>query len=206
MITKTFKGASDWAGTFAYMENNELVIGENAHDKVAYTFRGSLEAFRNSRDYLKLAARNQPLLDDINYYYNYVYKPKKNSEDATMNNTEALIGRLTKHSDDYYKQKTQDFEQVAKDDCLAAADKLYMYSNSEITDKLSAGSGVESRSTRTTKLCEIKVTEGADSLKELVYQLTANGYIVQSSPVWKEFPKTGLDYWMIAIFDKEEKQ
>lgn len=58
----------------------------------------------------------------------------------------------------------------------------------------------------TNKLCEIKVTEGADSLKELVFQLTANGYIVQSSPVWKEFPKTGLDYWMIAIFDKEEKK
>jgi hypothetical protein len=121
-----------------------------------------------------------------------------------MNNTEALIGRLTKHSDDYYKQKTQDFEQVAKD-CLAAADKLYMYSNSEITDKLSAGSGVESRSTRTTKLCEIKVTDGADSLKELVFQLTANGYRVDVAPVYKEFPKTGLDYWMIAIFDKEEK-
>lgn len=56
-----------------------------------------------------------------------------------------------------------------------------------------------------TKLCEIKVTEGADSFKELVYQLTANGYRVDAAPVYKEFPKTGLDYWMIAIFDKEEK-
>lgn len=54
-----------------------------------------------------------------------------------------------------------------------------------------------------TKLCEIKVTEGADSFKELVYQLTANGYRVDAAPVYKEFPKTGLDYWMIAIFDKE---
>ena len=53
------------------------------------------------------------------------------------------------------------------------------------------------------KLCEIKVTEGADSLKELVYHLTSNGYIVQTAPIWKEFPKTGLDCWMIAIFDKE---
>lgn len=55
------------------------------------------------------------------------------------------------------------------------------------------------------KLCEIKVTEGADSLKELAYQLTSNGYTVQVAPVWKEFPKTGIDYWMIAIFDNEEK-
>ena len=56
-----------------------------------------------------------------------------------------------------------------------------------------------------TKLCEIKVTAGADSLKELVFNLTANGYMVQTAPVYKEFPKTGLDYWMIAIFDKEDK-
>lgn len=56
-----------------------------------------------------------------------------------------------------------------------------------------------------TKLCEIKVTEGADSLKELVHNLTANGYIVQTSVVWKEFPHYGIDHWMIAIFDKEEK-
>lgn len=204
MITHVFKGNSDVFGTFAYMENDELVIGENVLEHSGYIFRGSLEAFRTSRDYLKLAARNRPLLDDINDYY-YLWKhDKKNQEDTAMNNTEALIGRLTKHSDDYYKQKTQDFEQVAKD-CLAAADKLYMYSNSEITDKLSAGSGVESRSTRTTKLCEIKVTEGADSFKELVYQLTANGYRVDAAPVYKEFPKTGLDYWMIAIFDKEGK-
>ena len=56
--------------------------------------------------------------------------------------------------------------------------------------------------TKTAKLCEIKVTEGADSLKELVFQLTANGYRVDVAPVYKEFPKTGLDYQMIAIFDK----
>lgn len=56
------------------------------------------------------------------------------------------------------------------------------------------------------KLCEIKVTEGADSLKELVYQLTSNGYRVDVAPVYKEFPKSGIDYWMIAIFDKEEEK
>jgi hypothetical protein len=55
------------------------------------------------------------------------------------------------------------------------------------------------------KLCEIKVTEGAESFKELVHQLTANGYRVLASPIWKEFPKTGLYCWQIAIFDKEEK-
>lgn len=56
---------------------------------------------------------------------------------------------------------------------------------------------------KTNKLCEIKVTEGAESFKELVYQLTANGYRVDAAPVYKEFPKTGFDYWMIAIFDRE---
>ena len=102
-----------------------------------------------------------------------------------------------------YKQKTQDFEQVAKD-CLATADKLYMYSNSEVTEKLSADSVVDSRSARTTKLCEIKV-DRKDSLQELVYHLTANGYRVDTAVVWKEFPQTGIDYWQIAIFDKEKK-
>ena len=63
----------------------------------------------------------------------------------------------------------------------------------------------EKTMTRTTKLCEIKVTEGAESFKELVFQLTANGYRVDAAPVYKEFPKTGLDYWMIAIFDKEKQ-
>jgi hypothetical protein len=56
------------------------------------------------------------------------------------------------------------------------------------------------------KLCEIKVTDGADSLKELVYQLTSNGYPVQTAVVWKQFPEKGIDHWMIAIFDKEEKK
>lgn len=139
MITKTFKGLSDYCGTFAYMENNELVIGENSHDQVAYTYRGSLEAFRNSRDYLKLAARNRPLLDDINDYYNFNYKYRKN-----------------KNQEDSMK-----------------------------------------------KLCEIKV-DRADSLKELTYHLTANGYIVQTEAVYKEFPKSGIDYWRIVIVDREK--
>jgi hypothetical protein len=197
MITHVFKGNSDIFGTFAYMENDELVIGENVLEHSGYIFRGSLEDFRNSRDYLKLAARNRPLLDDINDYYNLWKHDKKNLED-TMNKTETLISNLQKHSYDYYQGNTQDFEQVAKD-CLAAADKLRMFSNSEIADIISTGG---QKGNMGTKLCEIKVTEGADSFKELVYQLTANGYRVDAAPVYKEFPKTGLDYWMIAIFDK----
>jgi hypothetical protein len=56
----------------------------------------------------------------------------------------------------------------------------------------------------TTKLCEIKV-DRKDSLQELVYHLTANGYLVDTAVVWKEYPQTGIDYWQIAIFDKEKK-
>lgn len=118
---------------------------------------------------------------------------------TTMSETEDIIKRLWKHNKDYQQGKTQDFEQVCKD-CLIAADKLYTYST---TDRLCAGTGVESKSTRPTKLCEIKVTAGVESFKELVHQLTANGYRIDAAPVYKEFPKTGLDYWMIAIFDKE---
>ena len=55
------------------------------------------------------------------------------------------------------------------------------------------------------KLCEINISS-AGSLKELCYHLTANGYAVQTSVVWKEFPNSGIDYWQIAIFDKEEKK
>ena len=72
-ITHVFKGDSDIYGTFAYMENDELVIGVNTGDKSAYTYRGSIEAFRNNREMLQLAARNRPLLDDIMDYYRFDY-------------------------------------------------------------------------------------------------------------------------------------
>ena len=200
-ITKVFKGLSDRCGTFAYMENDRLIIGENRGSVAVYTYRGSIEAFRSSREMIQLAARNRPLLDDIMNYYQ-LWKHDKNTQEATnMNNMEKLISNLQKHSYDYHHGNTQDFEQVAKD-CLAAADKLYMFSNSDIADIISTGAQKENMST---KLCEIKITEGADSLKELVFQLTANGYRVDVAPVYKEFPKTGLDYWTIAIFDKESK-
>jgi hypothetical protein len=197
-ITKVFKGLSDCYGTFAYMENDELVVGENWLNKTTYSYRGSIEAFRKSRDFLKLAARNRALADDIINYYRYSYK-KENKQEDTVDTVEDIIKRLWQHNKNYKQGKTQDFEQVFKD-CLTAADKLYMYSNSEITNLISEGAQKENMGT---KLCEIKVTEGADSLKELVYQLAANGYRVDVAPVYKEFPKTGLDYWMIAIFDKE---
>lgn len=201
MITHVFKGASDVFGTFAYMENDELVIGENVLEHSGYIFRGSLEAFRNSRDCLKLAARNRPLLDDINDYY-YLWKHDKKNQEDTMNKTDQLIRRLRQHTNDYYQGKTQAFEQVAKD-CLAAADMLYTFKSMEC-DVEFISEGVQ-KGNMGTKLCEIKVTDGADSLKELVYHLTSNGYTVQTAVVWKEFPNTGIDYWMIAIFDKEEK-
>jgi hypothetical protein len=54
-----------------------------------------------------------------------------------------------------------------------------------------------------TKLCEIKV-DRKDSLEALVYHLTANGYAVQTAAIWKEFPKTGIGCWQIAILDKDE--
>ena len=197
-ITKTFKGDSDIYGTFAYMENDELVIGVNTGDMSAYTYRGSIEAFRNSREILQLAARNRPLLDDIMGYYSFDYKYRKKQED-TMDTVEDIIKRLWQHNKNYTQGKTQDFEQVCKD-CLVAADMLYKYKNTEFIECVSKGAQKESMGT---KLCEIKVTEGAESFKELVFQLTANGYRVDAAPVYKEFPKTGLDYWMIAIFDKE---
>ena len=198
-ITKVFKGLSDCFGTFAYMENDELVVGETIVDKTTYIYRGSLEAFRKSRDFLKLAARNRALTDDIIDYYRYSYMKEKNQED-TMSNTEEIIKRLWQHNENYKLGKTQDFEQVFRD-CLAAADKLYMHKNSEITEALTAGVGVESKPT---KLCEIRV-DRKDSLQELTYHLTANGYTVQTAVVWKEYPNSGIDYWMIAIFDKEEQ-
>lgn len=197
-ITKVFKGNSDIYGTFAYMENDRLIIGENRGSMTVYTYQGSIEAFRKSREMLQLAARNRPLLDDIMNYYQLWKHDKNMQEAANMNNMEKLISNLQKYSYDYYHGKTLDGEQVAKD-CLAAADKLYMFSNSDVADIVSAGVQKE---TMGTKLCEIKV-DRKDSLQELVYHLTANGYRVETTVVWKEYPGSGIDYWTITIFDKE---
>lgn len=115
-----------------------------------------------------------------------------------MDTIEDVIKRLWQHHKNYKQGKTQDFEQVCKD-CLTAADMLYTYKNTEITNLISEGAQKENMGT---KLCEIKV-DRKDSLQELVYHLTANGYRVDTAVVWKEYPNSGIDYWMIAIFDKE---
>ena len=54
------------------------------------------------------------------------------------------------------------------------------------------------------KLCELRV-DRKDSLQELCYHLTANGYAVQTAVVWKEFPQTGVDYWQIAVCEEDSK-
>lgn len=53
------------------------------------------------------------------------------------------------------------------------------------------------------KLCELKV-DRKDSLQELCYHLTANGYAVQTAVVWKEYPQTGIDYWQIAVCEEDK--
>ena len=195
--------AGNLCGTFAYVDDSgKLVVGEKTERGREVIFEGSVETFINSNKMQDLTKTDLQLALIISGYYTrqkFKLTDKETQEAANMNKMEKLISNLQKHSYDYYNGNTQDFEQVAKD-CLAAADKLYMFSNSEIADIISTGVQKEKR---TDKLCEIKVTEGAESFKELVFQLTANGYSVDAAPVYKEFPKTGLDYWMIAIFDKE---
>ena len=53
-------------------------------------------------------------------------------------------------------------------------------------------------------MCEIKV-DRADSLKELAYHLTANGYTLQTTVIWQEYPRAGIDHWQIIVFDKLEE-
>ena len=191
-------------GTFAYLqEDKTLVVGKKTEFGREDIFVGSVETFVNSTRMQELTKTNPALACLISDYYtkqkfNITIKSieEYNEEANTMDD---IIKRLWKHNKDYQQGKTQDFGQVCKD-CLEAADKLYMYKNSEITNLISEGAQKENMGT---KLCEIKVTEGAESFKELVFQLTANGYRVDAAPVYKEFPKTSLDYWMIAIFDKE---
>lgn len=51
------------------------------------------------------------------------------------------------------------------------------------------------------KLCELKIKD-SNSLGDIVHALTINGYIVQTAVMWKEFPQTGIDCFMIAVFEK----
>lgn len=141
-ITHVFKGRSDIYGTFAYIEDNELVIGENASLDPEIDYHGPSSDFLLGELYVKLFHRNRELARDIWDYYTY---------------------NGVKPVDEAVKQKEKNM----------------------------------------TKLCEIKV-DRVDSLKDMVYHLTANGYEVQASVIWKEFPNTGIDCWQIAIFEKEK--
>lgn len=50
------------------------------------------------------------------------------------------------------------------------------------------------------KICELKIKDAA-SMNNIVNALTLNGYVVQTAVMWKDFPQTGIDCFMIAIFD-----
>lgn len=50
------------------------------------------------------------------------------------------------------------------------------------------------------KICELKIKDMA-SVNSITQALLLNGYEVQSAVMWKEFPLTGIDCFMIAIFD-----
>lgn len=50
------------------------------------------------------------------------------------------------------------------------------------------------------KVCELKIKD-MTSVNSITQALLLNGYKVQSAVMWKEFPQTGIDCFMIAIFD-----
>ena len=51
------------------------------------------------------------------------------------------------------------------------------------------------------KICELKIKDIA-SVNSITQTLLLNGYEVQSAVMWKEFPQTGIDCFMIAVFDR----
>ena len=50
------------------------------------------------------------------------------------------------------------------------------------------------------KICELKIKDMA-SVNSITKALLLNGYRVQSAIMWKEFPQTGIDCFIVAIFD-----
>ena len=56
-----------------------------------------------------------------------------------------------------------------------------------------------------TKICELKIEDMA-SVHSITQALLLNGYEVQSATMWKEFPQTGVDCFMIAIFDHQAEE
>lgn len=51
------------------------------------------------------------------------------------------------------------------------------------------------------KICELKIKDMA-SVNSITKALLLNGYEVQSAVMWKEFPQTGIDCFIVAIFDR----
>lgn len=51
------------------------------------------------------------------------------------------------------------------------------------------------------RVCEINIKDSA-SMNSIVQALGLNGYECQVSPVWKEYPHSGLDHWAIRIGKK----
>ena len=49
------------------------------------------------------------------------------------------------------------------------------------------------------KVCDLKIKDMA-SVNSITQALLLNGYKVQSV-IWKEFPQTGIDCFMITIFN-----
>ena len=54
------------------------------------------------------------------------------------------------------------------------------------------------------KICELKIKDMA-SVNSITQALLLNGYEVQSAVMGKEFPHTGIDCFMIAIFEKNSQ-
>ena len=55
------------------------------------------------------------------------------------------------------------------------------------------------------KICELKINDMA-SANSIIQALLLNGYEVQSAVMCKEFPFSGVDYIMIAIFDNSPRK
>lgn len=53
------------------------------------------------------------------------------------------------------------------------------------------------------KICELKIRD-SQSLGDIVRSLTVNGYEVQTAVMWKEFPKTGIDYFIIGVWENDD--
>ena len=55
------------------------------------------------------------------------------------------------------------------------------------------------------KVCDLKIKD-MSSVNSITQALLLNGYEVQSSVMWKEFPQTGIDCFMITVFNNQNEQ